>query len=177
MYDGRCEPRDIPDEEGIRTVCEELNMSPISDRVVIYNRRFSEKEKRALEQGLKHFATVKIDEFLAFKTEHTVGRHLLMLRQRFQVRTRNILLVIHWTYFYCFSGYFGEMHVRTRKHLVIQRRVCFEDGASNAFLRGNGSAFATAEQRHRSATDQRVVRFNDCGARIKAGGAVSDETL
>jgi len=97
MYDGRCEPRDIPDEEGLRTVCEELNMSPISDRVVIYHQRFSEKEKRALEQGLKHFLTIKIDEFLAFKTEHTVGRWLLMPRHRFQVRTRNILLVIHRT--------------------------------------------------------------------------------
>ena len=101
MYDGRCEPRDIPDEQGIRTVCEELNMSPISDRVVIYHQRLSEKKKRALEQGLEHFDTVKIDEFLAFKTEHTVARSLLIIRQRFQVRTRNILLVIHRIDFYC----------------------------------------------------------------------------
>ncbi len=85
MYDGRCEPRDIPDQEGIRTVCEELNISPISDRVVIYHQRFSEKEKCALEQVLKHYVTIKIDGVLAFKTKLTVVRWLLLLRQRFQV--------------------------------------------------------------------------------------------
>jgi len=94
MYEGRGEPHDAPDERGIRTVCEELNMSPISDSLVIYHKKFSEKERRSLEQGLKHFATIKIDAFLAFKTEQTVARWLLTLRHRFQVRTRNIRLVI-----------------------------------------------------------------------------------
>jgi hypothetical protein len=53
--------------------------------------------------------------------------------------------------------YFGEMHVRTWNRLVDQRRVYIEDYASNAIRRGQGSAFAPAKQRNRSATDQRVV--------------------